>query len=146
MKHKLSLITLAAAVALTGCNQEKPAATDQPVTGQDVKDQYKDAFKTTKEYAGQTKDEFVASMDAKMRDLDARIKALADKSADYKDDAKAEADKALADLHTQREALAKKFDELKQATQDAWEKTRAGFISAWESLTNALENAAAKFK
>jgi len=145
MKFKQALIVFAASAALAGCKPENQTAPEKPVTGQDVKDQYKDALKTTKDYATQSKDQFVAATDVRMKDLDAKIQALADKSADYKDDAKIQADKALADLRVQRDALGKKYDELKQASQDAWEKTRDGFVSAWDSVTNAYENAKSKF-
>lgn len=96
-------------------------------------------------YASQSKDEFVAAMDQKMKEMDAKIKSLADKSVDYKDDAKIQRDKALAELRDDREKLGKKYDELKQSSQDAWEKTKEGFVSAWDGLTNAFESAKAKF-
>jgi hypothetical protein len=146
MKFYPIIAMLAASAALVGCKPENQNLTEKPVTGQEVKDQYKDALKTTKDYATQSKDEFVATMDEKIKDLDAKIKSLSDKSADYKDDAKTRADKALADLHEQRAALGKKYDELKQASKDAWDKTREGFVSAWDSLTTAYENTKAKFQ
>ncbi len=51
-----------------------------------------------------------------------KLTEASEKSADLKDDAKVQADKTLADLHAQREALGKKFDELKQSSQDTWDK------------------------
>jgi chromosome segregation ATPase len=135
MRLKYHLTVVAAALALAGCSnnndQTSPAATNStaPATNSLIKE----------------KDEFVASMDQKMKDLDAGIDDLSKKAEGYTGDAKSAADKALADLREQRAALGKKYDELKQSSQAAWEDTKAGFQSAWDDLEKSYENTKAKF-
>src|SRR5438477_187283 len=129
MKLTHYISALAAAGLLLGCDQKDPAVpmADKPVTGKEVKEQYKDALNTTKDYVGQSKDEFLAAMNTKMKELDVKIDELAKKSEGYKDDAKVQADKALAALREQRSAAGKKYDEMKDASKDVWDKTKAGF-------------------
>ncbi|HTA28853.1 MAG TPA: hypothetical protein VK731_00135 [Candidatus Cybelea sp.] len=145
--HELEryLVVLMLAVAAVGCNRDKDTLPDQQVTGQDVKDKYKDALKTTRDYTVQSKDEFMAATDKQIKDLDARIDGLSQKSANLKDDAKAQADKALATLRADRDVLAKKYDDMKQSSQDTWDKTKASFQAAWADVEKAYDDAKAKF-
>jgi hypothetical protein len=144
MKFKCHLTVLAATLALAGCsNNNDQSGANAP----------NDAASTTSTNAGaalmksaaQTKDEFLASMDRKMKDLDAGIDELSKKAEGYTGDAKAEADKTLASLREQRAALGAKYDELRQSSHAAWEDTKAGFQSAWDDLEKAYENAKSKF-
>jgi DNA repair exonuclease SbcCD ATPase subunit len=145
MRLKYYFAVLLCSVALLGCDRNKDSATDQPVTGQDVKDKYKDALKTTGDYAVQSKDDFMAAMDKKMKELDAEINDLSQKSANLKNDAKLQADKALAKLREERDAAGQKYDELKQSSQNTWDKSKAAFQAAWNDVENAYTDAKAKF-
>src|SRR5258708_5014065 len=125
MNLKSFLLVVGASAALAGCSQSNEPtskAADKPVTGQEVKQDYKNALNATKDYLGQGKDEFLGTIKSKMKDLDGKIDELAKKSGTYKDDAKVQADKALAGLREQREAVGKKYDELKASSQETWEK------------------------
>jgi hypothetical protein len=143
IKHCLMLVAVLAAVA--GCKPSDQPAPDKPVTGQDVKQQYKDALNTTKDYAVQSKDEFLAAAGEKMKALDTKIDELSRKSAELKDDAKVQADKALADLRAQREAAGRKYDELKQSSNDAWDKTKTAFSNALDNLEKTYHDVRSKF-
>jgi peptidoglycan hydrolase CwlO-like protein len=145
MKINYYLLAAVLVISIAGCNRDKDTNTEPPVTGQDVKDKYKDALKTTGDYTAQTKDQFMADTDKKMKELNARIDDLSNKSANLKDDAKVQADKALAALRADRDAAAKKYDELKQSSGDAWDKTKAAFQSAWNDVEKAYDDAKAKF-
>ncbi len=137
MKMKYCLLGVITSLALSGCDRNQPAQDSAPpaVTAQDLKQDVK-----------QTKDDFLAMTDKKMKELDAKMDDLAKKSADYKDDAKVQADKALASLRDQREAVRKKYDELKNSSQDAWDKTKDAFAAAWADLQKAYDDAKAKFQ
>jgi hypothetical protein len=144
MKLKCHLTVLAATLALVGCSNNN----DQ--TGASAPNDAASATSTNTasplvNSAEQTKDEFLASMDRKMKDLDAGIDDLSKKAEGYTGDARAEADKTLASLREQRAALGKKYDELKQSSAAAWQDTKAGFQTAWDDLEKAYENAKAKF-
>ncbi|MDB6110329.1 MAG: hypothetical protein JWR69_2079 [Pedosphaera sp.] len=149
MKLNHYLLAVAAAGLLLGCDQKDqtvPSAGEKPVTGKEVKEQYKDALNTTKDYVGQSKDEFLAAANTKLKDLDGKIDELAKKSEGYKEDAKVQADKALAALREQRSAAGKKYDEMKDASKDVWDKAKAGFASAWEELEKSYEDVKSKFQ
>jgi uncharacterized lipoprotein NlpE involved in copper resistance len=135
MKYKLCLNVLAVTLALVGCSNNN----DQTGAASAV------STNTLANSAAQTKDEFLASVDQKMKDLDAGIDDLSKKTEGYTGDAKTEADKTLASLRDQRAALGKKYDELKQSSEAAWQDTKAGFQTAWDDLEKAYENAKSKF-
>ncbi len=92
-----------------------------------------------------SKDEFLAAAHQKMLDLDAKIQELSNKSGDLKDDAKVQADKALDELRKQRAALGKEYDNLKQSSQDTWDKTKAAFSAGLDDVQKAYQDAKAKF-
>jgi chromosome segregation ATPase len=139
MKPTHCLIALTLTLSLIGCGHDDK-------TAKDVKQDYQQALKTTGDYVSQGKDEFVATMDKKMKELDGKIDELSKKSSGYKDDAKAQADKALAALREQRDVLKKKYDELKGSSKEVWDKTKAGFASAWDDVEKAYENTKSKFQ
>src|SRR4051812_36767024 len=124
MKTKAQLILLSTLV-LAGCSNEQADKTTT-TTATEVKD----TATATKRYVVENKDEFVASMNKQLQNLDAKISALGKKSGEYKDDAKVQADKALASLRGQREAVQAQFEKVKQAGGEAWNGARAGFSSA----------------
>ncbi len=92
----------------------------------------------------ESRDKFLASMDKKMADLDAKIDRLANKSGNAAGDAKLREDQALAELRAQREAVRKDYDDLKASTHEGWVKTRTSFQSAWDNLVKAYDNVVAK--
>jgi hypothetical protein len=140
MKFKYCLMGVAASALLLGCDQNKsgvPSDTNSPAAPPN----------TNKVVGvGETKDDFVASMDKKLRELDDKISELAKKSEGYKDDAKTQADKALASLRDERDTVSKKLDDLKKSGQEAWEQTKVSVVSAWHDLESAFDNAKAKFQ
>ncbi len=134
MKTKLHIMIVVLATGfITACNRNEPP----PPTPQDTATAVKDG-------AAQTRDQFLASMDKQMAELDAKIDKLASKSATATGDAKVRDDMALTELRTQREAVRKEYDQLKAASGDAWDKTKAGFQSAWDGLVKSYDNAVAK--
>jgi PBP1b-binding outer membrane lipoprotein LpoB len=130
---KPQILLVAALTVLVGCTKtdqtQSETNPDQPVTAKQVQDRYKDAAVATKDYVAENKDEFVASMDMKFKQLDVKIDELAKKSEGYKDDAKVQADKALAELSEQRDKAKVKFEETKKASAAAWKDVEAGFAS-----------------
>jgi hypothetical protein len=132
MNTKYLLIVALTAGMLTACNRNEPPLNPQ------------DAANAAHDSAAQTRDEFLASMDKNMSELDAKIDKLASQAANATGDAKVREDQALADLRSQRDAVRKDYDQLKASSGDVWEKTKAGFQSAWDSLEKSYDNAVAK--
>jgi hypothetical protein len=142
MQFKYPWMALATAMALAGCsnNNDQTDANTNAVPAQS-----NNPAAATMNSVAQKKEEFLAAMDQKMKDLDAGIDDLSKKAEGYSGDARVAADKALADLREQRAALGKKYDELKQSSEAAWEDTKAGFQTAWDDLEKAYENTKSKF-
>jgi len=119
----------------TACNRDTNPP--PPTTPQDAANAAQDS-------AAQTRDQFLADMDRRMTELDAKIDKLAKKSADAMGDAKVRDDQELANLRAQRDAVRKEYDDLKSSTHEAWDKTKASFQSAWDSLVKSCDNAASR--
>jgi len=149
MKIVSQTIPLSLALLIVGCSQSEKTSSEKaptaPVTAQNVQDQFKNAATTAKTFVIENKDEFVATMNKKLHELDAKIDELAKKSEPYKDDAKVQADKALAALREQRQAVNEQFEKAKQAGGDAWQEIKAKCSSAMAELEVAYDNVKAKF-
>lgn len=150
MKLKYQITALPVLALLLGCSggdqTNNETKSDKPITAGEVKQQYKEAATATKQYVAENKDEFISTMDKKLKELDDKINELAKKSESYKDDAKIQADKTLAALREQRSMVNAKFEDVKKASAEAWEGVKAGFASAMAGLEKAYENAKSKFE
>lgn len=150
MKFKYSIATLAALLVLVGCSRNDQSrnekSPDAPVTAGNVNERHKDTAATaTTNQVAENKAEYIASMDKKLKDLDAKIGELAHKAESYKDDAKVQADQALSALREQRDKAKERFEEVKKASAEVWKDVKAGFASAMDELEKAFENAKSKF-
>ena len=152
MKTRYQLALAAVVVALMGCERSQQAEAERTVVTRDtnvaayqMREKVRDAVDATKNYAAQNKDQFVASMETKMKELDRKIDELSSKGETLAADAKSDANKALDSLREERTQLRQKFDELKKSSQDTWKDVKAGCESAMKELEKAFDNAKAKF-
>ena len=134
MKLKYYVLAAGLALGVAGCNQNK----DSTLPDQQIRDQSTNRL-------SETKDQFMAATDQKIKDLDAQIDQLSQKAAGLKDDAKVQANKALDVLRADRDILKQKYDDMKASSGDTWDKTKAAFQSAWDDVEKAYDNAKAKF-
>jgi hypothetical protein len=95
-----------------------------------------------------------------LKTLDCLLVALRQKAGRFRDDTpiyKAKANKATAEakieyhsiaegLQRKQEEARTKLQELRAASDDAWEELKAGGENAWTELKTAFHGAAAKFK
>lgn len=81
-----------------------------------------------------------------IKETDAKISHLEEKSAKVSDEARAQYDKEIKDLKAVRECVAAKLDEMKKASASAWDSTKKGFADAYKDLHQAYEKAAERFK
>jgi hypothetical protein len=142
------LIVLGVTAGVISCNHsesDSSMSTNVNVAAREMKKEVKEAAEATKNYVGQTKDQFVASMQDKLSKLDEKMAELGAKAQNLKDDAKVQSDKALASLKEERDKVGQKLEEVKKASQDTWQDIKAGFESAYADLEKAYENAKAKF-
>jgi len=140
------------AVGLMGC-----AETDQPdlialpptnVSAREVRKEAREAVDTARQFAFENKEQFLASMEAKLKecgqkiaDFDAKLATLA-----YEYNAKAEGSKALDALREKRTQLGQHLEKLRQCSEEAWQDAKAAVESAAAEVDKAYENAKSRFK
>ena len=103
-------------------------------TAGDVKKETGEAYDATKKYANETKEEFEARMDA-------RLKALKDDLVKLKDKTRGTADATGKELDAQAKKAETKFNEAKKASGNAWTKLKGGVVSAVDELEKGVNNA-----
>lgn len=83
-----------------------------------------------------------AQLDEWRAEID-QLKAKADKA-----DAEAQLEyyKEIEELRTMQETVYRKLDELRDASDDAWEDIKAGVDNALDSLGSALKSATSRFQ
>jgi peptidoglycan hydrolase CwlO-like protein len=153
MKLQYSFAALVLALSLAGCDRSDQAGSgaspasppERETTARDVKREVHETIDTTKQYVADNKDEFVAKVEKKLHDLDARIAELSGKAAPLKEDAKAEADRLMTSLNQKRSELNDQLDGLKQASKEKWAEAKTAFENAFAELEKAYENTKAKF-
>ncbi len=82
-----------------------------------------------------------SQLDSWNAELD-KLKAKADKA---EGDVQLEYYKQIEEIRTMQATAHEKLNELKDASDDAWEDLKAGVDSAWNSLGNALKDASSRF-
>ena len=151
LQHSFKALVLASLFAgcdrgdQSGSSASSKSGSETPTTGEEVKRQVQETVNTTKQYLAENKDEFVASAEKKLHELDASIAELSGKAAPLKEDAKAEADKLMTALNQKRSEIKGQLDGLKQASKEKWADAKAAFETALADLEKAYENTKAKF-
>ncbi len=91
------------------------------------------------------KDAYEKKLQAKLDEWSADIDKLKAKADSAEADAQLEYYKEIEELRTMQETASKKLDELRDASDDAWEDLKAGIDSAWDSLSRSIKSAASRF-
>lgn len=84
------------------------------------------------------KDRYEEKVEARISQVEARIHQMRAKADEAKAEAKIEYLNQLEKLEESREELRKRFDELRDAGENAWVQFRSGVDEALESLEKAL--------
>jgi len=93
-----------------------------------------------------TRDAYVDKMKAKLDEWNAEIDRLSAKVEGVQADAKLEYDRQIEVIKKQRDEARQHLNKLQAASDSAWEDLRKGADAAWENMTNALKEAASRFK
>ena len=93
-----------------------------------------------------TKEDFVRKMHAKLDQWNAEIDALSEKANQAEREARAEYQKQLETLRSKRDHAHSKLNALESASESAWHDLKAGVELAWESVSEAVRSATARFK
>ena len=125
------LIVLLAAVALPGCSTWSGVKQDT---------------QAAKDYTYEKKDEYRSRLEYQMQELDAKTEELKGKAANASESVKREFDKDMSELSRQKAVLKEKLDSVKSSSAAAWEDTKAGAESAWDSVKRTYERAKSRFQ
>lgn len=143
----MRLRSLLIAAVLAWPMTQAPVMAQQDGTSlDDVEKATLDAAKTLGDYAADRKDEGVAKAREMMETLDGRIERLREKIRDSSGEARDRMQGTLSRLEWKRAKLAARMEELEESSSKAWEDVKRGFISAYEELESAYDDARAKFE
>lgn len=78
--------------------------------------------------------------------LDARIGELEAKANKKTGEVRREFKERISGLRDSKDKAERRLDELRQASKPAWEDVKEGVEQAWHSLSDAVDNAAERFK
>jgi len=92
------------------------------------------------------KDEYFAMMESQIKKWDAEVDKLRAKSGQLSAEARGKYEEQLKAMRANRDAAHKKLQEMRMATEAAWQHTQSGMDAAWASMKNALEKASSQFK
>lgn len=143
---RLFLIAAVAGLFLAiGCERTPTDPTPGKVTSEDVRRDAGKALETAAKYSQQTKEEFQAKLEARLKELDGEIAKLREKGRELKDEEKLNWDRRMADLETKRETARAKLVEVRHSSEEAWKDVQKGAQSAWDELDKAFQEASDEF-
>ena len=85
-------------------------------------------------------------LEAKFKEMKARVELLEAKAAQVKAESKLEFQKHLDELRQKRDAVQGKLEEVKKSGGEAWKDLRSGMEKATEELKQAIDRAMDKFR
>jgi len=85
------------------------------------------------------KDEYFTMMETQIKKWDAEVDKLRAKSGEMSAEARAKYDEQLKAMRANRDAAHKKLQEIRTASESAWQNTQAGMDAALASMKNALQ-------
>ncbi|MGR9046719.1 MAG: hypothetical protein ACU83N_15640 [Gammaproteobacteria bacterium] len=93
-----------------------------------------------------TNDAYVQRMKAKMDEWNAKLNMLKAQAEGASADTKIKINEQIEKLESRRAEAKMKLKELQNAGEGAWQDLRKGVDEAWDSISNALDDAVKKFK
>jgi hypothetical protein len=85
-------------------------------------------------------------LDAKLKEWKAKVALLKAKAENAKADAKIDYYKAIEALEHKQDEAKTRLQELKTASDEAWETVKLGAEKAWTEVKTAYHDAASRFK
>ncbi|MGI0120007.1 coiled coil domain-containing protein [Zooshikella sp. RANM57] len=92
------------------------------------------------------KDTYEKKLQEQLDHWNEEIDRLKSKAGHVKEDTRHEYHEQLEHIRQKRQEAHAKLQELKAASDDAWEDLKAGIELAWDSLSEAVKSAASRFK
>lgn len=151
MKPRPVLAVCVGVLGLMGCSEsEKTGAISAAPTNVSARELRKEAGQvvdTARQSAIEHREQFLASMEAKLKECGNNIAAFDAKLATLTQEysAKAEGTKALEALREKRTQLGQQLEKLRQCSQEAWQETKAAVESTAAEVDKAYEIAKSRF-
>ncbi len=132
-------------VVLPGCG-EKDQTKSEPATvsGEDVKEEVREAYDTTKAYTQEQMQRFIEQSEIKLDEYKQKIDQLQVMAENLGEDGKAKAEQQLTLLRQKRDEASEKLKELKSSGGNAWDQIKSGIDAALEDLGSAYKKAVAE--
>lgn len=92
------------------------------------------------------KDAYLKKLEAQLEEWDAAIDRLRAKAKGAQADAQLAYEKQLNELRAKRKQAVDRMEELRHASEGAWQDMKAGVEGAWSSFHDALNKARARFR
>lgn len=91
------------------------------------------------------KKSYLQKLAAQLQDWDSELDQLKLKAEQAKSGAKAEIEEQITELRAKKDAAMVKFNQLQEASDEAWDDIKAGAEKSWAELKGAFKNAFSKF-
>jgi hypothetical protein len=135
MKHKMLLLTILSAAALTvGCDKEQTASQQMDK----AKTETKEAAEDMKDYTFAQKAEFTEKMQSQITALNKDLDQLSVKIEKSTDAVKAENRPKLQALRDQSAGMTKQLDAVRDASESAWDGIKASSRKAFDALKDGF--------
>jgi outer membrane murein-binding lipoprotein Lpp len=93
-----------------------------------------------------SREEHIDKLAAQLKEWSAKIDELESKASATKADVKTSYEHQIRQLKDKRDVAMQKLQELKGASNDAWDTLKTGAETAWVDLKNAVTAAKERFK
>lgn len=91
------------------------------------------------------KNAYIEKLQARLNEMDAEIESLKSQASVAKADAKIEYEKQIKELQDTQAQAQEKLDEMRNASDDAWQDMKFGVERAWEEFEHATKRAIDRF-
>ncbi|MFD1511351.1 hypothetical protein [Lacimonas salitolerans] len=92
------------------------------------------------------RDAYIRKAKAQIEQWNAEIDKLEARAREASADGEIAYRETLQDLRGKRDALEKRMEETRHSGDAAWKDLKAGMDAAWTNLSDAIENARARFR
>lgn len=93
-----------------------------------------------------TREEYIQKLKSKLDEWNDDLATLETKAEKAEGDLKKEYSKQIEAIKERRQEAMRKLDELRSASEDAWEDLKEGIETSWEAMGKAVKEAVARFK
>lgn len=129
--------TLASLALAPGCDSSPPESETETASAAQVKQEAKDLIEATKDYGRGQQQILEREAQQSLDELNAGIQALQANLDDASDEAKAELEHALDRAQRARETIATEVADLKDASENRWERAARRMSAAMEEAREA---------